>query len=88
LKVEGAEVLRDSALFVLQECTKVKISRWMAGLAFALAGLAAGQAADDKPYQIADGNKVDKATLAHLASARLRALPWRQAGRAGRALPA
>ena len=41
----------------------MKISRWMAGLAFALAGLAAGQAADDKPYQIADGNKVDKATL-------------------------
>jgi mono/diheme cytochrome c family protein len=63
LKVEGAEVLRDPALFVWQEGTKVKISRWIAGLAFALAGLAAGQAADDKPYQVADGNKVDKATL-------------------------
>jgi len=63
LKVERAEVLRDSALFVWQEGTKVKISRWMVGFAFALAGLAAGQAADDKPYQVADGNKVDKATL-------------------------
>jgi len=41
----------------------VKISRWIAGLAFALAGLEAGQAADDKPYQVADGNKVDKVTL-------------------------
>jgi len=41
----------------------VKISRWIAGVAIALAGLEAGQAADDKPYQVADGNKVDKATL-------------------------
>jgi len=41
----------------------VKISRWIAGLAFALAALEAGRAADDKLYQVADGNKVDKATL-------------------------
>ena len=41
----------------------MKISRWMASLAFVLAGLGAGQAADDKSYQVADGNKVDKATL-------------------------
>ena len=41
----------------------MKISRWIAGVAIALAGLEAGQAADDKPYQVADGNKVDKATL-------------------------
>ena len=41
----------------------MKISRWIAGLAFVLAGLEAGQAADDKPYQVADGNRVDKATL-------------------------
>jgi mono/diheme cytochrome c family protein len=34
-------------------------------IAFALAGLASGPAlaAGDKPYQVADGNKVDKTTL-------------------------
>ena len=32
-------------------------------IAFMLAGLAPGQAADDKPYRVADGTKVDKATL-------------------------
>jgi mono/diheme cytochrome c family protein len=34
-------------------------------IAFVLAGLASGPAlaADDKPYRVADGNKVDKATL-------------------------
>ncbi|HWM42168.1 MAG TPA: cytochrome c [Burkholderiales bacterium] len=41
----------------------MKIRGWIAGIAFALAGLAPGQAADDKPYRVADGNKVDKATL-------------------------
>ena len=37
----------------------------IAVIAFALAGLAPGPAAnaDDKPYQVAEGNKVDKATL-------------------------
>jgi mono/diheme cytochrome c family protein len=37
----------------------------IAVIAFALAGLALGPAlaADDKPYRVADGNKVDKATL-------------------------
>ena len=39
--------------------------RYVAVIALALAGLAsgAGAAADDKVYQVADGNKVDKATL-------------------------
>ena len=32
-------------------------------MALALAGLAPGQAADDKPYKVADGTKVDKVTL-------------------------
>jgi mono/diheme cytochrome c family protein len=41
----------------------VKTKRWIAGLVLALAGLGPGQAADDKLYQVADGNKVDKATL-------------------------
>jgi mono/diheme cytochrome c family protein len=41
----------------------VKIRRCIAGVALALAGLAPGQAADDKPYTVAAGNKVDKATL-------------------------
>ena len=38
---------------------------WAAGIAFALAalGLGSGVAADDKPYQVAQGNKVDKTTL-------------------------
>ena len=37
----------------------------IAVIAFALAGLAPGPAAnaDDKPYQVAEGHKVDKATL-------------------------
>lgn len=37
----------------------------IATIAFALAALAAGHvvAADDKPYKVADGNKVDKITL-------------------------
>jgi len=41
----------------------VKTNRWIAGLVLALAGLGPGQAADDKVYQVADGNKVDKTTL-------------------------
>ena len=41
----------------------MKTNRWIAGLVLALAGLGPGQAADDKVYQVADGNKVDKATL-------------------------
>lgn len=41
----------------------MKTKRWIAGLVLALAGLGPGQAADDKLYQVADGNKVDKATL-------------------------
>ena len=41
----------------------MKIRASVAGLVFALAGLAPGQAADDKLYQVAGGNKVDKATL-------------------------
>ena len=40
-----------------------KINGWIAGLALALAAVAPGQAADDKLYKVADGNKVDKATL-------------------------
>jgi len=32
-------------------------------MAFALAGLAPGQAAEDKPYKVDGGNKVDKMTL-------------------------
>ncbi len=39
---------------------------WAAGVAFALAALAPSQrqaAADDKPYKVADGKKVDKITL-------------------------
>lgn len=36
---------------------------WLAGMAFALAALAPGLAGDSKPYQVADGNKVDKTTL-------------------------
>jgi mono/diheme cytochrome c family protein len=41
----------------------VKIKRCIAGVALALVGLAPGQAADDKPYKVADGTKVDKVTL-------------------------
>ena len=41
----------------------MKTNRWIAGLVLALAGLGPGQAADDKVYQVADGNKVDKTTL-------------------------
>jgi len=39
---------------------------WAAAVAVALAGLGLGLAvaADDKPYQVAEGNKVDKTTLA------------------------
>src|SRR6266513_1971242 len=39
---------------------------WAAGVALALAALVASQrqaAADDMPYKVADGNKVDKITL-------------------------
>src|SRR6185295_11931947 len=67
--------------FCLAGAHEVKISRWIAGVAIALAGLEAGQAADDKPYLVADGNKVDKATLegrrARARSASLRASPCR-----------
>jgi mono/diheme cytochrome c family protein len=43
----------------------VTSTRWLAGTAFALAGLGLGLAvaADDKPYQVTEGNKVDKSTL-------------------------
>ena len=41
----------------------MKIRRCIAGVTLALAGFAPGQAADDKPYKVADGTKVDKATL-------------------------
>lgn len=41
----------------------VRRTGWLAGMAFALAALAPGLAADSKPYQVADGNKVDKTTL-------------------------
>lgn len=41
----------------------MKTNRWIAGLVLALAGFGPGQAADGKLYQVADGNKVDKATL-------------------------
>jgi mono/diheme cytochrome c family protein len=46
-----------------ERAPNVKTKRWIAGLVLALAGLGPGQAADDKLYQVADGNKVDKATL-------------------------
>jgi mono/diheme cytochrome c family protein len=46
-----------------ERAPNVKTNRWIAGLVLALAGLGPGQAADDKLYQVADGNKVDKATL-------------------------
>ena len=37
---------------------------WLAGAALVLAAFAGGaRAADDPPYKVADGNKVDKATL-------------------------
>ena len=52
------------ALFIsVERAPNVKINAWIAGLVLGLAGLAPGQAADDKLYQVADGNKVDKATL-------------------------
>jgi mono/diheme cytochrome c family protein len=43
----------------------VTSKRWLAGTACALAGLGLGLvvAADDKPYQVTEGNKVDKSTL-------------------------
>ena len=41
----------------------MKIKAQVAGVVLALAGLAPGQAAEDKLYQVAEGNKVDKATL-------------------------
>lgn len=43
----------------------MKGTPFIAMIAFALAALAPGQAgaADDKPYQVAGGNKVDKITL-------------------------
>ena len=52
------------ALFIsVERAPNVKINAWIAGLVLGLARLAPGQAADDKLYQVADGNKVDKATL-------------------------
>jgi mono/diheme cytochrome c family protein len=43
----------------------MKNAPFIATIAFALAALAPGHvvAADDKPYKVADGNKVDKTTL-------------------------
>ena len=41
----------------------MKFKRCIAGVTLALAGFAPGQAADDKPYKVADGTRVDKATL-------------------------
>src|SRR5437867_7382400 len=43
----------------------MKDTQFIAGIAFALAALAPGYAvaADDTPYKVADGNKVDKMTL-------------------------
>ena len=43
----------------------MKNTQFITGIAFALAALAAGHAAaaDDKPYRVAGGNKVDKITL-------------------------
>jgi mono/diheme cytochrome c family protein len=43
----------------------MKSTSFIAGIAFALAALAPARAAaaDDKPYQVAEGNKVDKITL-------------------------
>lgn len=41
----------------------MKIIGWIAGLMFAFAAVAPAHAADDKPYKVADGNKVDKITL-------------------------
>jgi mono/diheme cytochrome c family protein len=41
----------------------MRIYAWIAALALGLGALAPVQAADDKPYQVAGGNKVDKATL-------------------------
>jgi mono/diheme cytochrome c family protein len=46
-----------------ERAPNVKTNRWIAGLVLALAGLGPGQAADGKLYQVADGNKVDRATL-------------------------
>jgi mono/diheme cytochrome c family protein len=47
----------------VERALNVKIDAWIAALVLGLAGLAPGQAADDKLYRVADGNKVDKATL-------------------------
>jgi hypothetical protein len=47
----------------VERAPNVKINAWIAGLLLGLAGLGSGQAADDKLYQVADGNKVDKVTL-------------------------
>src|SRR4029450_5023659 len=41
----------------------MRIYAWIAALALGLGALAPVQAADDPPYKVADGNKVDKATL-------------------------
>jgi mono/diheme cytochrome c family protein len=43
----------------------MKSTSFIAGIAFALAALAPARAAaaDDRPYQVAEGNKVDKITL-------------------------
>src|SRR5436190_2816539 len=43
----------------------MKDTQFIAGIAFVLAALASGcaVAADDKPYQVAEGKKVDKITL-------------------------
>jgi len=41
----------------------VKRTAWLAGAALALTVFGRGAYADDPPYKVADGNKVDKATL-------------------------
>ena len=41
----------------------MKKTAWLAVAALALAAFGGGANADDPPYKVADGNKVDKATL-------------------------
>jgi len=49
----------------MRDPLSMKSRQFIALIAFALAGLAPGPAAaaGDKPYQVAEGNKVDKTTL-------------------------
>src|SRR5207249_235130 len=59
------DILRGVSLFNLIETAGVKNTQFIAAIAFALAALAPryAVAADDEPYKVADGNKVDKMTL-------------------------